>query len=228
MTTLLITGTNKGVGLELTKIYAARGDTVYAACRNPAEAESLKAIEGDVKIVEVVVGDSASVTAMAASLEGVAIDVVVNNAGMAGPSFDQQTTYAMDFEGWAETFNVNSMGPVRVMQALLPNLRSGTEAKVVTITSQMGALSLDMVAAHAYCASKAAINKFMRMASIDLKKEDIAVGLIHPGWVQTDMGGPRADLTPLESAEGVAAVIDQLSLSNTGGFWKWNGETHDW
>ncbi|MGB1189247.1 MAG: SDR family oxidoreductase [Pseudomonadales bacterium] len=228
MTTLLITGTNKGVGLELTKIYAARGDTVYAACRNPAEAEALKAIEGDVKIVEVVVGDSASVTAMAASLEGVAIDVVVNNAGMAGPSFDQQTTYAMDFEGWAETFNVNSMGPVRVMQALLPNLRSGTEAKVVTITSQMGALSLDMVAAHAYCASKAAINKFMRMASIDLKKEDIAVGLIHPGWVQTDMGGPRADLTPLESAEGVAAVIDQLSLSNTGGFWKWNGETHDW
>lgn len=228
MTTLLITGTNKGVGLELTKIYAARGDTVYAACRNPAEAESLKAIEGDVKIVEVVVGDSASVTAMAASLEGVAIDVVVNNAGMAGPSFDQQSTYAMDFEGWAETFNVNSMGPVRVMQALLPNLRSGTEAKVVTITSQMGALSLDMVAAHAYCASKAAINKFMRMASIDLKKEDIAVGLIHPGWVQTDMGGPRADLTPLESAEGVAAVIDQLSLSNTGGFWKWNGETHDW
>lgn len=228
MTTLLITGTNKGVGLELTKIYAARGDTVYAACRNPAEAEALKAIEGDVKIVEVVVGDSASVTAMAASLEGVAIDVVVNNAGMAGPSFDQQSTYAMDFEGWAETFNVNSMGPVRVMQALLPNLRSGTEAKVVTITSQMGALSLDMVAAHAYCASKAAINKFMRMASIDLKKEDIAVGLIHPGWVQTDMGGPRADLTPLESAEGVAAVIDQLSLSNTGGFWKWNGETHDW
>ena len=228
MTTLLITGTNKGVGLELTKIYAARGDTVYAACRNPAEAEALKAIEGDVKIVEVVVGDSASVTAMAASLEGVAIDVVVNNAGMAGPSFDQQTTYAMDFEGWAETFNVNSMGPVRVMQALLPNLRSGTEAKVVTITSQMGALSLDMVAAHAYCASKAAINKFMRMASIDLKKEDIAVGLIHPGWVQTDMGGPRADLTPLESAEGVAAVIDQLSLSNTGGFWKWNGEIHDW
>ena len=150
MTTLLITGTNKGVGLELTKIYAARGDTVYAACRNPAEADELKAIEGDVNVIEAVVGDSASVTAMAAALDGVAIDVVVNNAGMAGPSFDQQTTYAMDFEGWAETFNVNSMGPVRVMQALLPNLRLGTQAKVVTITSQMGALSLDMVAAHAY------------------------------------------------------------------------------
>ena len=228
MTTLLITGTNKGVGLELTKIYAARGDTVYAACRNPAEAGELKAIEGDVNVIEAVVGDSASVTAMATALDGVAIDVVVNNAGMAGPSFDQQTTYEMDFEGWAETFNVNSMGPVRVMQALLPNLRLGNQAKVVPITSQMGALSLDMVAAHAYCASKAAINKFMRMASIDLKKEDIAVGLIHPGWVQTDMGGPRADLTPAESAAGVAAVTDQLSLSNTGGFWKWNGETHDW
>jgi short-subunit dehydrogenase len=114
------------------------------------------------------------------------------------------------------------------MQALMPNLKQAETAKVVTITSQMGALSLDMPAAHAYCASKAAVNKFMRLASIDLKKDGVAVGLIHPGWVQTDMGGPRADLTPQESAEGIVAVVDQLSMDSTGGFWKWNGETHDW
>ena len=228
MATILITGTNKGVGLELTKIYAARGDTVYAACRDPAGASALAEVHGEVVILPLVVGDSGSVTAMAEQLAGVTIDIVINNAGMKGPEFEQQNTYAMDFDGWAETFNVNSMGPVRVMQALMPNLKQAEAAKVVTITSQMGALSLDMPAAHAYCASKAAVNKFMRLASIDLKKDGVAVGLIHPGWVQTDMGGPRADLTPQESAEGIVAVVDQLSMDSTGGFWKWNGETHDW
>ena len=228
MATILITGTNKGVGLELTKIYAARGDTVYAACRDPAGASALAEVPGEVVILQLVVGDSGSVTAMAEQLAGVTIDIVINNAGMKGPEFEQQNTYAMDFDGWAETFNVNSMGPVRVMQALMPNLKQAEAAKVVTITSQMGALSLDMPAAHAYCASKAAVNKFMRLASIDLKKDGVAVGLIHPGWVQTDMGGPRADLTPQESAEGIVAVVDQLSMDSTGGFWKWNGETHDW
>lgn len=228
MATILITGTNKGVGLELTKIYAARGDTVYAACRDPAGASALAEVLGEVVILPLVVGDSGSVTAMAEQLAGVTIDIVINNAGMKGPEFEEQNTYAMDFDGWAETFNVNSMGPVRVMQALMPNLKQAEAAKVVTITSQMGALSLDMPAAHAYCASKAAVNKFMRLASIDLKKDGVAVGLIHPGWVQTDMGGPRADLTPQESAEGIVAVVDQLSMDSTGGFWKWNGETHDW
>ena len=228
MATILITGTNKGVGLELTKIYAARGDTVYAACRDPAGASALAEVPGEVVILPLVVGDSGSVTAMAEQLAGVTIDIVINNAGMKGPEFEEQNTYAMDFDGWAETFNVNSMGPVRVMQALMSNLKQAEAAKVVTITSQMGALSLDMPAAHAYCASKAAVNKFMRLASIDLKKDGVAVGLIHPGWVQTDMGGPRADLTPQESAEGIVAVVDQLSMDSTGGFWKWNGETHDW
>jgi len=228
MATILITGTNKGVGLELTKIYAARGDTVYAACRDPAGASALAEVPGEVVILPLVVGDSGSVTAMAEQLAGVTIDIVINNAGMKGPEFEEQNTYAMDFDGWAETINVNSMGPVRVMQALMPNLKQAEAAKVVTITSQMGALSLDMPAAHAYCASKAAVNKFMRLASIDLKKDGVAVGLIHPGWVQTDMGGPRADLTPQESAEGIVAVVDQLSMDSTGGFWKWNGETHDW
>ena len=100
MATVLITGTNKGVGLELTKIYAGRGDRVYAACRDPESASELKAVEGDVHLIKVVVGDTASVTQMAEKLAGVAIDMVINNAGMAGPAFDQQNTYAMDYDGW--------------------------------------------------------------------------------------------------------------------------------
>ena len=228
MATVLITGTNKGVGLELVKIYAARGDTVIATCRDPESASALNEVGGAVEVLGVSVGDDASVASLAKALEGRVIDVLINNAGTSGPARDQQTTFAMDFEGWADAFNINSMAPVRVMQALLPNLRLSSAAKVMTVTSQMGALSLDMPAAHAYCATKAAVNKFMRLAALDLKKENIAVGLVHPGWVKTDMGGPHAELTPEESATGCASVTDSLSMDSTGGFWKWNGEVHGW
>ena len=228
MATVLITGTNKGVGLELTKLYAGRGDTVLAACRDPEGAADLAAVPGRVEIHGVVVGDDASVGALSASLGDRPIDLLINNAGTVGPDFAAQTTYAMDYDRWAEAFNVNAIGPVRVLQAVMANLKAARAAKVMTVTSQMGALSLDLMAAHGYSASKAAVNKFMRLAAIDLKDDGIAVGLVHPGWVRTDMGGPNAELSAAESAAGVAAVCDRLSLENTGGFWKWNGEDHAW
>ena len=184
--------------------------------------------EKDVKIVGVHIGDDSSVKDMVAGLGDVTIDLLINNAGMAGPAFDQQTATTMDFDGWAETMNINTMAPVRVMHALLPNLKSSNNAKVVSITSQMGALSLDMPVAFAYCTSKAALNKFMKLAALELGKENIAVAVIHPGWVKTDMGGPGADITPQESATGIANVIGKLDASNNGGFWKWDGEEHAW
>ncbi len=228
MTTVLITGTNKGVGLELTKLYAGRGDTVLACCRDPEAATELAAVAGDVEVHGVVVGDDASVKTLSTVLGGRPIDLLINNAGTVGPDAAAQNSYTMDFDGWADTFNVNTMGPVRVLHAVMENLKAAGAAKVMTVTSQMGALSLDVVMVHAYCASKAAVNKFMRLAAIDLKQDGIAVGLVHPGWVRTDMGGPNAELSAAESAAGVAAVCDQLSLENSGGFWKWTGETHDW
>ncbi len=228
MANVLITGANRGIGLEMVKLYAARGDTVLACCRNPAEAEALNAVEGDVEVIEVQVSDGASVASLASNLGDRPVDLLINNAGMAGPSYDQQNAYAMDFDGWAETFEVNTMAPVRVMQALMPNLKASSDARVVTITSQMGALSLDMPVAYAYCTSKAALNKFMKMAALELGKEGINVCVIHPGWVQTDMGGPNAEITPQESAEGIVATIDGLNAETNGSFWKWNGEAHGW
>lgn len=228
MATVLITGTNKGVGLELTKLYAGRGDTVLACCRDPESATELSAVPGDVEVHGVVVGDDASVKTLSGALGDRPVDLLINNAGTVGPEVEAQTAYAMDFDAWADAHNVNTMGPVRVMQAVMDNLKAAEAAKVMTVTSQMGALSLDVVMAHAYSASKAAVNKFMRLAAIDLKKDGIAVGLVHPGWVRTDMGGPNAEISAAESAEGVAAVCDQLSLDNSGGFWKWTGEVHDW
>ena len=230
MSVVLITGANKGIGLELTKIYANAGDTVLACCRNPGEAEALNALatDKDVRVIGVLVGESSSVDALAAEIGNTPIDLLINNAGTGGPAFDKQTAYEMDFDGWAETMNINAMAPVRVMHALMSNLKASGSAKVVSITSQMGALALDMPVAYAYCTSKAALNKYMKMAALELGKENISVAVIHPGWVQTDMGGPGADITPLESATGIANVIGNLNASNNGGFWKWDGEEHPW
>lgn len=228
MATVLITGANRGIGLELVKLYAARGDSVIACCRDAAAAQALAAVGGNVEILEVQVGDGASVAAMASTIGDRPIDILINNAGMSGPAYDKQNAQVMDFEGWAETFEVNTMAPVRVMQTLMANLKASDSARVVTITSQMGALSLDMPVAYAYCTSKAALNKFMKMAALELGKEGINVCVIHPGWVQTDMGGPGADITPVESATGIVSTIDGLNAETNGSFWKWDGEVHDW
>jgi len=230
MSNIVITGANRGIGLELVRHYAAAGHTVYACCRNTAKATDLVelATTQDVHVLEVSVGEGDSVASLVEQLAGIAVDILINNAGTGGPAREAQSALVMDFEGWAETMNINTFAPVRVMQALLPNLRAAKSAKVVNITSQMGAISLDMTMAYAYCSSKAALNKFMRMAAIELANEDILVCLIHPGWVKTDMGGQEASLTPTESAQGIVQTVGKLESANTGSFWNWNGTTHDW
>lgn len=230
MATVLITGANRGIGLEMTREYSARGDRVLACCRDAEAATDLAGIarQADVRVLEVQVTNGPSVARLAQTLEGEAIDLLINNAGTVGPDRASQSATRMDFEGWAEAFEVNTMAPVRVMQALLPNLKASGHGAVATITSQLGSLALDMPMGYAYCTSKAALNKFMKLAAQDLRREGIAVCVVHPGWVQTDMGGPNAELTPRESAAGILKVLDGFSLANTGSFWKWNGEPHPW
>ena len=234
MSHVLITGANRGIGLALTKIYAQRGDTVFACCRAPNRAEQLHSLAKThaIKILELKVDDDKSVAALAKELSNIAIDTLINNAGIIGKPGEPQTATTINFSTWAEMFDINTMGPVRVMQALLPQLKrskhaNGT-AKVMNITSTLGAISEDNPIYYGYCASKAALNKFMRMAAIELKQEGIAVGLVHPGWVQTDMGGIGASITPVASATGIVKVIDKLTLDNAGNFWQWDGSLHDW
>jgi NAD(P)-dependent dehydrogenase (short-subunit alcohol dehydrogenase family) len=231
MSTIMITGANRGIGLELTKRYAAAGNTVLACCREPSKAKELNALAAankSVKVLGVHVADPKSVAALKATVGDQPIDVLINNAGMQGPPPQQQSLEQMDYAGWAETFAVNSMAPLRMLQTFRPNLAKSKQPKAVTITSQMGALSLDMTMAYAYCASKAAVNKVMKLASVELAQQGIAVSLIHPGWVKTDMGGPHAQLSVEESAKGIQSVIDKLTIEDTGSFKKWNGETHAW
>lgn len=227
MTDVLITGANRGIGLELTRAYAAAGDRVIACCRNPDSADALKALN-NVEIMPLDVADDDSVRQLSEALAGRCIDLLINNAGTLGPSYENQTATTMDYAGWLETFNVNSIGPVRVMHGLMQQLKASDNPRVVTITSQMGALSLDMTLGHGYSASKAALNKFMKLAAIDLASEGIQLCVIHPGWVKTEMGGAEADITPEQSAAGIVETITKLNAQTSGSFWKWNGEIHDW
>ena len=230
MATVLITGANRGIGLELARAYAAAGDRVHAACRNPAGAEALSALAassgGAVTVHALDVGDDGSVAALAAELAGAPIDILINNAGVNGGP--RQSLADTDFGAWADALNIMTIGPFRVVQALLPNLEAAPGAKVMTVTSQLGASTWPFGGSYAYASAKAGVNSVMRALAIDLKPKGIAVSMIHPGWVKTDMGGAGADITPQESAAGIHKVIAGLTLETTGAFYKWNGETHPW
>jgi NAD(P)-dependent dehydrogenase (short-subunit alcohol dehydrogenase family) len=231
MSTVLITGANRGIGFEMTKLYAAAGQRVLACCRAPAKAEKLTALAKQYPSVvpmAVEIANGESVAALRKEVGDAPLDILINNAGQPGPAFQDQSLAKMDYDGWLDTFNVNTLAPFRMLQAFRSNLAAGKDPKAVTITSQMGAIGLDMIAMYAYCASKAAVNKVMRMASFELKKDGITVALIHPGYVRTDMGGPNAAIDPDESARGIVGTIAKLTLAETGCFKKWNGETHVW
>ncbi len=231
METILITGANKGIGLELVRGFAASGRHVIACCRAPSEASDLQGLAASndkVEVHEVHVSDGASVAALAQTIGDRPIDILINNAGMAGPGFQHQGLADMDYDGWAETFAVNTMAPLRVLQAFRANLASGTNARAVTVTSQMGAIGLDIPVMFAYCSSKGAVNKVMRIAAPELKADGIAVALVHPGFVQTDMGGPGAEITSEASAAGLISVIDGLTLEDSPCFKTWEGTDHVW
>jgi NAD(P)-dependent dehydrogenase (short-subunit alcohol dehydrogenase family) len=234
MSHVLITGANRGIGLALTKLYAQRGDTVFACCRQPNQAKQLQELaeSSAVKVLELKVDDASTVASLARRLSETAIDILINNAGIIGQPGERQTATTMDFSMWNEILSINTMGPVRVMQALLPQLKRSAQlkgtAKVMNITSDLGAISHDDPIYFGYSASKAALNKFMRLAAPELKRNGIAVGLVHPGWVQTDMGGSGADISAVASATGIVKVIDQLGLGNAGSFWQWDGALHEW
>ncbi len=230
MATVLITGANRGIGLELARAYATGGDRVFAACRKRAEAKALNALaagsNGAVSVHALDVADGASVAALAKSLAGVPIDVLINNAGVNGGP--RQSLSDTDFDAWTDALAIMTIGPFRVVQALLPNLEAASAAKVMTVTSQLGASTWPFGGSYAYASAKAGVNSVMRALALDLKSKGIVVSLVHPGWVKTDMGGAGADITPQDSAAGIHKVIAGLALETTGTFYKWNGDIHPW
>jgi NAD(P)-dependent dehydrogenase (short-subunit alcohol dehydrogenase family) len=221
----LITGIGRGIGRELARVLLHRGDRVVGTLRDlnqtPPEWSELTA-GGQLRLLALDVRDGASIREAAASLDE-PIDVLVNNAGIIGPQ--RQSTLDMDFDGFLETLNINTLGPLRVVQAFLPHLRRAKAAKVVTISSRMGSLSHAKSDRIAYRASKAAVNKVVQGLATDLRREGIIAVSVHPGWVQTDMGGSGADITVEQSAAGLVKLIDGLTLEHSGGFFDWQGQT---
>ncbi|MEJ2385083.1 MAG: SDR family oxidoreductase [Xanthomonadales bacterium] len=222
--TVLITGANRGLGLEFARQYAADGWTVIATARNPERADELKALP--VEIAELDVADPASIDALANSLEGRPIDLLINNAGI----FPRVGSIEeIDFDDYNRTLVVNTVGPVRVTRALLPNLRASERKTVVNITSRLGSIALtDNGVFYGYRESKAALNMFTKILANELKPEGFTCLTIHPGWVQTDMGGENANLTPAESISGMRAVIAARGPADTGTYWSYSGEKVPW
>jgi NAD(P)-dependent dehydrogenase (short-subunit alcohol dehydrogenase family) len=230
MTTWLITGANRGIGLGLTTLALSRGDRVIACARKPDSAAQLltqKERHGDrLTLVALDVTAQKSVTAAAEAVEA-PIDILVNNAGVYGPR-DRQGALDMDFDAFAEVLAVNTLGPLRVSQAFLPHLERAQRGRLLTVTSQMGSLAGNAVGAIAYRSSKAAVNKVMRGLAEALRPRAIPVLLVHPGWVRTDMGGAGADITVEESTAGLMALADRLDMALTGQFRNYDGSPIAW
>ncbi len=225
MPTVLITGANRGIGLELARAYAVEGWRVHAACRDPARATELKAIKGDVTVHALDVSDDDSVLGLARSLEREAIDILINNAGMLPRDRLGQT----DTREWLQAFHTNSIAPVHVLEAFLPHLERGAEKTAIALTSKMGSIADNSSGgSYLYRSSKAALNAAMKSAAIDLKSRSIKIAVFHPGWVRTDMGGPNGMIDTRTSVAGLRKKIAALRVDESGGFFNYDGTPLPW
>ena len=231
MTRYLITGANRGLGLEFVRQLLARGDAVVACCREPDRAKALRelgAAAGDRLTLQALdVTDAGSIGALPQALTG-PVDVLINNAGVAAA---EEEFGAFDAATMARVLQINSVAPMLVTQALTPLLeKSGAQPKVVCITSGLGSIANadGLSFGLSYGMSKAALNMGVKKLAPELQRRGIAIVALHPGWVQTDMGGSAAPLRPPESIRGMLAVIDRLTVADNGRFVTYEGKELPW
>jgi len=229
MTTILVTGANRGIGLEFTRQYAIAGADVIACCRNPGEAKDLSTLAKEFDTVEVhaldVTSDE-SVAALKTALGDRPIDHLINNAGVMGGK--RQGLQDIDFDAWADCLNANTFGPFRMIAAFADNVAASDEKKIMTVSSFMGSIGRKGKGAYIYRSSKAAVNMVATLAATELADKGIMSIPVHPGWVRTDMGGTGADISVQESASGLREVIAGLTPEKSGRFWNYNGTEMDW
>ena len=222
--TVLITGANRGIGLELSRQYAAAGWQVIGTARRPDDAKALQETGADVMQLDVT--EEQSVANLAASLDGRPVDMLINNAGILPLMW---TLEDVDFEKFNQTLAVNTVGPVRVTKALLPNLRAGELKIIVNVTSNLGSIGANSDGGfYGYRESKAALNMFTKSLAADLGPDGFTSIVMHPGWVKTDMGGSSAPVEVEESAAGIKSVLDSLSPADNGTFWTFEGQQMPW
>ncbi len=239
MPTILLTGANRGLGLEFVRQYEADGWRIHACARDPDGAADLKALvekaAGRITAHELDVADFAAIDALANRLRGTPIDVLLNCAGWMGTrSFARegvsvQQFGASDFEEWESVFRVNTFAPMKMAEAFVEHVASGEQKKIVSLTTIMASLAKNTIGGfYQYRASKAGLNAIMRSLAIDLGKRGIIAIPIHPGWVRTDMGGPKADIDAPTSVAGMRKVIAGLTAEQAGRYWTYEGKELPW
>lgn len=221
MGTYLITGANRGIGLEYCRQLKKRGDSVIAVCREVSQ--ELKALEISIK-TDIDLTSNTDVERLVKQLHEQKLDVLINNAGI----LERVSLNDLDIDSIRQQFEVNALAPLRLTHALLPNLKTGS--KVILMTSRMGSIDDNTSGgSYGYRMSKVALSMAGKSLSVDLKPRNIAVAILHPGLVKTRMTNfNRNGITPEQSVKGLIDRIDQLNLENTGTFWHSNGEVLPW
>jgi NAD(P)-dependent dehydrogenase (short-subunit alcohol dehydrogenase family) len=232
MPSILITGSNRGLGLEWTRQYARLDWQVYATCCYPDEADDLQQLKHDypnIQLHRLDVTNPDEIDAIAETLKNQTIDILLNNAGVYLEKFKHSTLGHIDYSDWEETFGVNSLGAVRVTDKFIDNVARSEKRLIVAITSHMGSIAeIESPGSYAYRSSKAALNAAMKGISLELKQRNVGVLLLHPGWVKTRMGGPDALISTTESVNSMRAVIENFDIHKSGNFYRFDGSVIPW
>lgn len=232
MKTTLITGANRGIGLEFARQYAMDGWRVFTSCRNPAVADALNRLAAQypnrITIYPLDVANHQQIEQLAQILSNQTIDVLINNAGVYPP--EQGDAFGkMDYAAWAHTFEVNTMAPLRMVEAFIRQVSASQLKTVITVTSKMGSIADNRGGgSYGYRSSKAAVNSVMKSLSIDLSASGVIAVLLHPGWVRTDMGGPNGLISVEKSVTGMRHVISRLKFEDSGKFYAFDGQVVAW
>ena len=231
MKTVLITGANRGIGLEFSRQYAEAGWRVIATYRNPDQAANLNALAeryANVQIETLDVGDFGQIDALSVRLGEKCIDVLINNAGVYLDKLGHGLGH-LDYDAWSNAFWVNSIAPVKLVETLLPNIQRSNKKLIVSISSLMGSMADNQSGGSLlYRSSKAGLNAAMKSLAVDLSPLSIGVLILHPGWVKTDMGGKNALIDADESVAGMMQRIDDFTLTQSGKFMKYDGSILPW
>ncbi|MBU6405786.1 MAG: SDR family oxidoreductase [Alphaproteobacteria bacterium] len=229
MQSVFVSGANRGIGLEHVKRFAAAGRHVYAAVRDPLAADALTPLaeSGQVNLIAYDAEDLGAPDRIAAALQDKPLDLVFNNAGIYGG--EKQSLAGIDPEAFMTTIRVDALAPLLLTQALLPNLRRGARKIIANQSSRMGSIADNGSGGfYAYRAAKAGLNMITKSLALDLGHEGFIVVALHPGWVKTRMGGPRAPVDVGDSAAGQAALLQRLTKTDSGRFFDYTGAELPW
>ena len=232
MKTILVTGANRGIGLEFSRQYAEDGWHVLACCRHPEKSDALNKLAAQypelVKIHPLDVADHAQIERLAQTLSNESIDLLINNAGI-NPVSDASGFGHTNYAEWMSAFSINTMAPLKMAETFARQIARSKQKSIVTLTSLMGSIADNSSGgSYLYRSSKAAANMVVKSLAVDLRQQGITAVAFHPGWVKTDMGGANAMISAAQSVTGMRQVISSLSLADSGKFFDYDGNVLPW